>query len=84
MSVSSPSHDRNTNRINIRPNVDYFCDMNYDPFQYLNQNNRTYGECPVSLLAPALTMGAGFTIALYETPETVTTLWDSVKGNTNL
>ncbi|KAF8828151.1 hypothetical protein HHX47_DHR4000680 [Lentinula edodes] len=68
----------------LGPNVDYFCDMNHDPFQYLNQNNQTYGECPVSLLAPALTMGAGFTIALYETPETVTTLWDSVKGNTNL
>ncbi|GAW07358.1 glycosyltransferase family 15 protein [Lentinula edodes] len=47
----------------VEPNVDYFCDMNYDPFQYLNQNNQTYG----------------FTIALYETPETVTTLWDSVK-----
>ncbi|KAJ3918930.1 glycosyltransferase family 15 protein [Lentinula edodes] len=47
----------------VEPNVDYFCDMNHDPFQYLNQNNQTYG----------------FTIALYETPETVTTLWDSVK-----
>ncbi|KAF9068826.1 glycosyltransferase family 15 protein [Rhodocollybia butyracea] len=47
----------------IEPDVKYFCDINYDPFKFMIKNNHTYG----------------FTIALYETPETVTTLWDSVK-----
>ncbi|KAJ3781406.1 glycosyltransferase family 15 protein [Lentinula aff. detonsa] len=47
----------------VEPDVKYFCDMSYDPFQYMIQNNQTYG----------------FTITLLETPETVTTLWDSVK-----
>ncbi|KAJ3893675.1 glycosyltransferase family 15 protein [Lentinula edodes] len=46
----------------VEPNVQYFCDMNYDPFRYMIDNNHTYG----------------FTIALYEVPETVTTLWESV------
>ncbi|KAJ3877618.1 glycosyltransferase family 15 protein [Lentinula edodes] len=46
----------------VEPNIKYFCDMNYDPFRYMIDNNHTYG----------------FTIALYEVPETVTTLWESV------
>ncbi|KAJ3850521.1 glycosyltransferase family 15 protein, partial [Lentinula lateritia] len=47
----------------VEPDVKYFCDMNYDPFRYMIDNNHIYG----------------FTIALHEIPETVTTLWESVK-----
>ncbi|KAJ3842276.1 glycosyltransferase family 15 protein [Lentinula raphanica] len=47
----------------VEPDVKYFCDMNYDPFQFMKGRNQTYG----------------FTIALYETPQTVTTLWDTVR-----
>ncbi|KAE9389454.1 glycosyl transferase [Gymnopus androsaceus JB14] len=47
----------------FKPDVQYFCDMKDDPFQFMINENQTYG----------------FTIALYESPETVTTLWESVK-----
>ncbi|GAW06598.1 glycosyltransferase family 15 protein [Lentinula edodes] len=47
----------------IEPDVDYFCQLQYDPFDYLKDNNKTYG----------------FTIALEELGQTVTTLWQAVK-----
>ncbi|KAF5390051.1 hypothetical protein D9757_003794 [Collybiopsis confluens] len=47
----------------IEPDVKYFCDMSYDPFALMVQNNYTYG----------------FTIALFEIPETITTLWENTK-----
>ncbi|KAE9405341.1 glycosyltransferase family 15 protein [Gymnopus androsaceus JB14] len=47
----------------IEPDVKYSCDTNYDPFHFMINNNHTYS----------------FTIALYEIPETIPTLWDSVK-----
>ncbi|KAF9075056.1 glycosyltransferase family 15 protein [Rhodocollybia butyracea] len=47
----------------IEPDVEYFCEINYDPFDYLEENNKTYG----------------FTITLVELHRTVLTLWDAVK-----
>ncbi|KIL56814.1 glycosyltransferase family 15 protein [Amanita muscaria Koide BX008] len=47
----------------IEPDVKFFCDIDYDPFLYMQDNDKVYG----------------FTIALYEFPKTVTTLWDAVK-----
>lgn len=46
----------------VEPNVDYFCNVNYDPFEFMERNNKTYG----------------FTISLLEWWQTIPTLWDSV------
>jgi len=47
----------------IEPDVQYSCHIQYDPFEYLRENNITYG----------------FTITLREIAETVPTLWSAVK-----
>ncbi|GAA95128.1 glycosyltransferase family 15 protein [Mixia osmundae IAM 14324] len=47
----------------IDPNVKFFCDLDYDPFMFMQQHNKTYG----------------FTISLYEYKETIKTLWDTTK-----
>ncbi|KAL1728728.1 glycosyltransferase family 15 protein [Schizophyllum commune] len=46
-----------------RPDVKFFCDIDYDPFIYMQENEKVYG----------------FTISLYEWEPTIPTLWDSVK-----
>ncbi len=43
----------------VEPNIKLYCDVNYDPFEYMAQNNKTYG----------------FTIALEEVAQTIPTLW---------
>ncbi|KAJ2785642.1 hypothetical protein GGI15_001843 [Coemansia interrupta] len=47
----------------IEPDVEYSCDIEYDPFLFMHRNNIKYG----------------YTIALHEYPETIPTLWSSVK-----
>ncbi|KAF9464716.1 glycosyltransferase family 15 protein [Collybia nuda] len=46
-----------------RPDVKYFCDVGYDPFLYMERNNKVYG----------------FTISLLEWEPTIPTLWSTVK-----
>ncbi|KAJ7940624.1 glycosyltransferase family 15 protein [Mycena leptocephala] len=46
-----------------RPNVKFFCGLNYDPFLYMEEHDKVYS----------------FTISLLEHEPTVATLWDSVK-----
>ncbi|PFH54343.1 glycosyltransferase family 15 protein [Amanita thiersii Skay4041] len=46
-----------------RPHVKFFCDLDYDPFLYMQDNQKVYG----------------FTISLFEYIETIPTLWDAVK-----
>ncbi|OLY80473.1 Glycolipid 2-alpha-mannosyltransferase [Smittium mucronatum] len=48
----------------IEPDVDYYCNVNYDPFSFMKTNNYTYG----------------FNIALVEIQETVPTLWSETKA----
>jgi mannosyltransferase len=43
----------------VEPNVHFFCDVDYDVFRYMQDNNKTYG----------------FTITLYDSPPSVATLW---------
>jgi mannosyltransferase len=43
----------------FEPNTDYFCDINYDIFKFMELNNKIYG----------------FTIALYDAHETIKSLW---------
>ncbi|KAJ7273727.1 glycosyltransferase family 15 protein [Mycena haematopus] len=47
----------------VEPSVKFFCDIQYDPFVYMEAHNKVYG----------------FTISLEEYEPTVPTLWDSVK-----
>ncbi|KAJ7109390.1 glycosyltransferase family 15 protein [Mycena epipterygia] len=46
-----------------RPAVNFFCDVTYDPFVYMEEHNKVYS----------------FTISLLEHEPTVPTLWDAVK-----
>ncbi|KAG6004566.1 hypothetical protein E4U21_000950 [Claviceps maximensis] len=43
----------------VEPKVHFFCDVDYDIFRYMQDNNKTYG----------------FTITLYDEPKTLPTLW---------
>ncbi|KAF8964697.1 glycosyltransferase family 15 protein [Flammula alnicola] len=46
-----------------RPDVKFFCDVNYDPFKFMEANDKIYG----------------FTISLVEWEATIPTLWSTVK-----
>ncbi|KAK3721012.1 alpha 1,2-mannosyltransferase 2.4.1 [Vermiconidia calcicola] len=48
----------------VEPSIELFCDVGYDPFRYMKDNNKMYS----------------FVLSLYEYVETIPTLWDSVKG----
>lgn len=47
----------------VEPYVEFFCDLHYDPFMYMKENNKEYG----------------FTIMVPEYIETVPTLWKTVQ-----
>ncbi|KAJ7429936.1 glycosyltransferase family 15 protein [Mycena galericulata] len=47
----------------VEPSVQFFCDLNYDPFLYMEEHDKVYS----------------FTISLEEHEPTVPTLWSSVK-----
>ncbi|KAF7353960.1 Glycosyltransferase family 15 protein [Mycena venus] len=47
----------------IEPDVMFHCTLSFDPFKYMEANNKVYA----------------FTIALYEWAATIPTLWDTVK-----
>ncbi|TFK33267.1 glycosyltransferase family 15 protein [Crucibulum laeve] len=48
----------------VEPNVRFHCDINFDPFLYMEDNDKVYS----------------FTIATYEIVETISSLWTSVKS----
>ncbi|KAG8837989.1 alpha 1,2-mannosyltransferase 2.4.1, partial [Serendipita sp. 411] len=47
----------------VEPGVEFFCDVDEDPFVFLQENNKVYG----------------FTISMYEYESTVQTLWETTK-----
>lgn len=47
----------------VEPGIKLYCDLDYDPFVFMQMNNKTYG----------------FTMALYEYKETVPTLWSETQ-----
>ncbi|KZT26454.1 glycosyltransferase family 15 protein [Neolentinus lepideus HHB14362 ss-1] len=49
----------------VEPDVKFFCDIDYDPFLFMQDKNKTYA--------------LGFTITMEEFRETITTLWDTTK-----
>lgn len=48
----------------VEPSVELFCDIQYDPFKFMKENNKRYS----------------FVLSLYEYVETIPTLWDSTKA----
>ena len=64
----------------------FHCDMGFDPFAYLQNNNKTYGELGAlvtHILADTVVL-EGFNIAVYEWMETIPSLWSTVKGVSSL
>ncbi|GMM37157.1 mannosyltransferase [Saccharomycopsis crataegensis] len=47
----------------VEPDVEYFCDFQYDPFKLMRENNKKYG----------------FVISIYEYENTIPTLWNTTK-----
>lgn len=47
----------------VEPSIEIFCDVEYDPFVFMKENNKVYG----------------WTISLREYFETIPTLWDTTK-----
>jgi len=47
----------------VEPSIELYCDMHYDPFRVMVEENKKYS----------------FVLSLYEYPETIPTLWDSTK-----
>jgi alpha 1,2-mannosyltransferase len=50
----------------VEPSVEFFCDIQYDPFKFMKDNGKKYS----------------FVLSLYEYVETIPTLWDTVKNFT--
>jgi alpha 1,2-mannosyltransferase len=48
----------------VEPDVDFTCDIQFDPFLYMQDHNKTYG----------------FTVSLIEFGATIPTLWQATKG----
>ncbi|KAJ5182511.1 mannosyltransferase KTR4 [Penicillium capsulatum] len=48
----------------IEPNVRFFCNVDYDVFRYMEDHNKTYG----------------FTISLYDAPQTIPSLWPETRA----
>ncbi|KAJ3506526.1 hypothetical protein NLJ89_g6816 [Agrocybe chaxingu] len=49
----------------IEPDVHFHCDILFDPFRYMQENNKTYA----------------FTISMFEYGATIPTLWEFIKKN---
>jgi len=47
--------------------TEYYCDLYYDPFKFMRENNKKYG----------------FVMSLYEFSETIPTLWQTVRNFVN-
>lgn len=47
----------------VEPNVHFFCDIDYDVFHYMSDNDKTYG----------------FVINIYDSPESISLLWPTVE-----
>lgn len=62
----------------------FFCDVTYDPFVYMQENDKVYSECrkAVRVHSPQryTDQFPGFTISLVEWEPTIPTLWSTVKG----
>ena len=68
-----------------RPSVKFFCDIDYDPFLFMQDEKKVYGKVPIATPKHLLSLlQLGFTISLFEYIETIPTLWDAVKGDLHI
>ncbi|KAJ2921879.1 hypothetical protein H1R20_g15219, partial [Candolleomyces eurysporus] len=66
----------------IEPGVHFHCNLNQDPFMYMEQNNKTYGKLMATAPNPHPSLTSshqGFTITMYEYEATIPTMWGHVK-----
>lgn len=54
--------------VESRPNVKFYCNLNYDPFLYMQENQKKYG----------------FVITMKEYEATIPSLWKVTKGISSL
>ncbi|KAK9479139.1 nucleotide-diphospho-sugar transferase [Lipomyces japonicus] len=47
----------------VEPSIEFYCDLNYDPFKFMKDNNKAYS----------------FVIGMPEYPATIPTLWDATQ-----
>jgi alpha 1,2-mannosyltransferase len=68
--------------------VRFHCDIHFDPFLFMQENNKIYGlfllhfpfSNVISVSTPCSWIILGFTISTYEFPRTIETLWSTVGG----
>jgi len=65
-----------------RPDIKFFCDIDYDPFLIMQDQNKMYGEYILKISHPPLIewVFIGFTVSLFEYEATIPTLWNAVSG----
>ncbi|KAI9571530.1 glycosyltransferase family 15 protein [Boletus coccyginus] len=67
----------------VEPDVRYFCDTDYDPFLFMEDNNKIYGTCQQIvdqvILPTYLSPISGFTISMPDWEPTIPTLWSSIQ-----
>jgi alpha 1,2-mannosyltransferase len=65
----------------IEPNVKYFCDVDYDVFQMMKDNQFKYGMVNNHLARqiPCLHSSIGWTLSLTEYMDTIPTLWNAAQ-----
>jgi hypothetical protein len=66
--------------ISTRPDIKYFCDLDYDPFLVMEDGKKVYGNASLDPYILDLTPCVGFTLSLYEYEATIPTLWNHVKS----
>jgi alpha 1,2-mannosyltransferase len=65
-----------------RPNIRYHCDINTDPFLFMEENDKVY--CGHSFLRGVTvvdTLLIAFVLTVYEISATIPSLWKHVRGD---
>ncbi len=65
------------------PAIHFPCNIDFDPFTYLRENDKTYGSLLSYLSHPVLgsiLLNPGFTLAMNDYGPTMPSLWPAVKG----
>lgn len=76
-------------RFNNRPDVHFHCNINRDPFLFMEQHNKTYCKILFHVVHSklnefiSLQNDLAFTITMYEYEATIPTLWGHVQGTSS-
>ena len=62
----------------VEPDIQYFCDIDYDVFQMMKDNQFKYGtHSLLEITGDTHTKGVGWTVSLTEYMQTIPTLWST-------